>query len=111
MDSIQRTSPDEMPAKPRHWTGNDTSNREQHESVPLLDMPMYLRLSWRRDSQSQPREVACMNLDLSGLLSEGLVRPIGADHVRVRFVHDDDGHVYLLRTQNGPRWRVSEAPF
>ena len=68
---------------------------------------MYLRLLWKRDTTATPRPVGLLRLDLSGLLKAKYIRRDKPGHVRVRFVHADDGGIYLQIRPDAPRLRVA----
>jgi hypothetical protein len=98
-----------MPPVHRSWTGNDTSQREQHERVRVVETPLFLHLSWRRDRKSPPVHVADLRLDLPGLLAGGYVREDGPGHVRLRFFHEDDGTICIQTRSSEPRLVVGRA--
>jgi hypothetical protein len=98
-----------MPPVHRSWTGNDTSQREQHERVRIVETPLYLYLAWRTNRDSPPVHVANLKLDLPGLLAEGYVREDGPGHVRLRFFHDEDGSVCIQTKSGEPRLVVGHA--
>ena len=99
----------EMPPAHRSWTGNDTSQREQHERVRIVETPLFLHLSWRKDRTAQPVPVANLKLDLTGLLAGHYIRKDGDGHARLRFFHDDDGSICIQTKSGEPRLVVGHA--
>jgi len=92
----------------RTWTGNDDSARNHHGVIPLAASPVILSLSWKASAGSPPRPVGTFRLDLHRLLADGLIRLEAPDSVRVRFVHEPEGSIYLQVNQQGPRVFVGE---
>jgi hypothetical protein len=90
----------------RTWIGNDDSARNQHGVIRLAESPVTLRLSWRPSAMRPSVIVGCFRLDLRRLLANGLVRIERAGSVRVRFVHDEHGTVYLQVKRGEPQLEV-----
>ena len=70
---------------------------------------MYLRLLWKRNTAATPRLLGLFKLGLTGLLAAGFIRRDGPGHVRVRFVHAEDGNIYLQVKRDTPRLRVAST--
>jgi hypothetical protein len=103
---VKRVEAHMMPHKHRVWTGNDSSNRTHNGKVPRNDTPLYMRLCWKANSDATERLIGHYELDMIGLLATGHIRADGLDHVRLRFVHADDGGIYIQTREMGPRLRV-----
>jgi hypothetical protein len=109
MALVEHVSDSAMPRRHRRWNGNDTSQRQHHARVPLAEIPMFLRLSWRRNRTSPAAHVANLKLDLRGLLMGHYVREDGERYVRLRFFHDESGEVSIQAKQGEPRLVVGRA--
>ena len=70
---------------------------------------MYLRLLWKRNAQAMPQPIGLFKLDLAGLLKAKYIKQDKPGHVRVRFVHADDGFVYVQVRPGAPRLRVGST--
>ncbi len=102
--SLRRLSLPEVLSSCRRWTGNDQKGRFRHSgTVPLRKSPLDLELHWRESEKSSSRLIGAFRLDLPALLSQGLIRiDPKPGHVRVQFVHKDDG-IYLRHLGEGLR--------
>ena len=107
VELITNVSERDLPRRPRKWVGNDATKRHHHGSVSLEETQMYLWLLWKRDANATPRTVGLFSLDLAGLLKAKYIRRDKPGHVRVRFVHADDGGIYLQVRPDAPRLRVA----
>ena len=87
----------------RIWIGNDDSARNQHGVMRLAESPVTLSLCWRASATKPAVIVGCSRLDLGRLLANGLIRIERNGAVRVRFVHDADGRIYLQVKRGEPR--------
>lgn len=103
---VKSLMPDQFPRHFRSWTGNDESGCHHHSAIPLRNSPLYLKLAWKRDSQSHTCFVGNFVLNLELLLASGLVRKESSGHVRLRFFHDIDDTIYIQTKCNEPRLAV-----
>ncbi len=92
----------------RRWTGNDENDRHHHGVVPLQNSPLEIRLRWKSTANDKPRSVGLLRLNLGTLLASHYIRRDGNDQVRLRFVHDRDGGVYIQARRDGPRLLVGQ---
>ncbi len=87
----------------RHWTGNDENGNHHHSPIRLNQKTLDIHLQWKAADGAPAAEVGCFRLNLPRLLECGYIRKEGADQIRLRFVHDDDGCVYIQTRNDGPR--------
>lgn len=90
----------------RKWTGNDENGRHHHGAVALRNSPLEIRLRWKFTANGKPRPVGLFRLNLRALLAGGYLRPDGNQEVRLRFVHDSNGCIYVQARRDGPRLLV-----
>lgn len=94
---VEKVSVNELPAEHRCWTGNDANKRNYHGRVPAGENPVYLELHWKK-SRNAPRQlVGGFILDVTALEKEGYLVESGGGDIRVRFVRESDGCVYMGR--------------
>jgi hypothetical protein len=84
--------------------GNTQSNRENSQNIPIsyLGAPYILDLSWKDGNNSPVQQIGVFNLDLQGLLDEGIIR-IDSDpnYLRLIIKHDVDGRIIVKLNNNG----------
>ena len=102
---IKRLELHQLPHKHRQWTGNDEFGH-YHARVPASETPDHLHLSWRENREAEVHSVGYYELDLAALLVENYIREDGSRYVRVRFVHAEDGNIYIQIRQSTPRLYV-----
>lgn len=93
----------------RTWIGNDDSQRNQHGVIPRWDSPLTLALGWRARTGAPIVPVGTFSLDLECLLSRGLIRHEDTERLRVRFIHDRSGSIYLQVRLRDPRVLVGRV--
>jgi len=104
-----RLAEGELASHHRDWVGNDESGDFRHHGVVrLAESPLDLRLRWKTSPNAQVQSIGCYRLDLQGLLSQGYVREEDEDTIRLQFVHDSDGGIYIRVREDTPRLRVGE---
>jgi len=69
-----------------------------------------MRLSWRREGSAPAHLIACLRLDLDGLLKGGYVREERPGHIRLRFVHNLNGSVCIQAHDRGPALVIGATP-
>ncbi len=84
----------------RRWTGNDDFEHHYHIAIPSTQKTLYLNLSWKRTSSSNPEFIGIFRLNMENLLSEGYIRKDGNDKVRLRICHGSDNVLYV-QTKSG----------
>ena len=101
----------EVDLKPghRHWIGNDANGRHHHGMIPVEELTVDIHLEWKADAAARPQEVGCYRLQIPVLLAARFVRTDGPGHVRLRFVHAEDGNVYIQTRANQPRLVVGKV--
>ena len=91
----------------RRWTLRDDNGSHHHGVVRLSESPLYLELSWRRNTTDPVQRVGTFRLNLANLLGGGYIRrdPAASSEtdVRLRIVREDDGSFYVWANQRGPR--------
>jgi hypothetical protein len=103
---VKRVEAHKMPYKHHDWTGNDSSGRHHHGKVPRSETLLYVRLSWKANGKAAERLIGNYELDMIALLAAGYIRTDGTNHVRLRFVHADNGGIYIQIRKTGARLRV-----
>ena len=71
---VQRVEGEGAEKYTRDWTGNDTSARNHHSIVYLIESPLTLRLSWKKSKKDTARVVGVFDLHLRELLDKEYVR-------------------------------------
>jgi len=113
MSHLVRRVPNEGASKvSRDWTGNDKSNRNNHNKVSLSESPLRLRLSWKKGPKDSARLVGIFDLDLRQLLKAGYIRyePKSEDEVRLRFYHDLDDLVKIQTNSKEKGLPIGRVP-
>ena len=87
----------------RHWIGNDANGRHHHGMIPVGEVTVDIHVQWKADAAARPQEVGCFRLHIPTLLEARVDRTDGRNHVRLRFVHAEDGSVCLQTRMNQPR--------
>ena len=109
MRGVERLDTGSIATVDRRWAGNDDSARNHNGVVRLSESPLTLALSWRSARKKPAAFVGCFRLDLHQLLTSGLVRIERRGEVRLRFIHDHDGKIYLQSRLNGPRFVLGKV--
>ena len=94
---VKRLERRELPSRHRHWTGNDESRRYHHGRIPAGENPVFLELAWKRNGTAQEKLVGCFSIDVEALKRQGYLGPDPSGGVRLRFLHGEDGLVYVGR--------------
>jgi hypothetical protein len=104
----------DIPRKHRAWVINDVIDQRYHKIVRLSESPLYLQLSWRRDSASPVFQLGCFRFELDLLLQQHYVRKEGPglrDHeIRLRLQRGADKIIYVQIKRDSPKLRVAELP-
>jgi hypothetical protein len=95
------------------WTGNDASNKESSDRIPLGTTTLYLW--WKASPDSTPDEIehiGAFRLDLDKLLEGGYVREEKGEpgKVRLRFCHAPDNVVYIQTRKGEPCIPIGKFP-
>jgi len=65
-----------------------------------------LKLAWRNSRGAPPKAIGCYRLNLRALLALGYVRldkSTEPDRIRLQFVHENDGGIYIRVRKDTPR--------
>ena len=107
---IKMASPADLSPGHRAWNGNDRTNRNYHNAVPLDEDPFDIALKWKASPSAPLRPVGCFRLNLAALLAEGFIRRDQmAGHVRLRFFHDLDDCIYIETWSGAPRLLIGKV--
>ncbi len=91
----------------RKWTLREDNNSHHHGVVSITESPLFLELSIRATSKSEPNLVGLFKLDLRGLLKNGYIRyePACAEgpEVRLRVKKAFNGVIYIQVNDDSPR--------
>lgn len=92
----------------RHWIGNDANGRHHHGMIPVEERAVDIHLEWKATAEARPKEVGCYRLHIPTLLHARFARADVEKHVRLRFVHAEDGSVYIQVRTRQPRLVVGK---
>jgi len=89
------------------WNGNDEKGRHTHHGfIRAEDNPTTITLHWRANDAAPHRYIGTYRLNLTELLSAGYVRNDkygNKDGFRVKFVHAENGCIYIQKDSDSPR--------
>ncbi|MBN2568317.1 MAG: hypothetical protein JXB42_02685 [Deltaproteobacteria bacterium] len=94
----------------RHWVGNDEIYTYYHEAVPRAEDPLYLNLSWKKSADASAETVGLYRINIEALLSRGFIRAEGADKIRLRICHLEDGLLYIQVKSGEPALAIGFLP-
>jgi len=94
---VRRIEEHALPGDHRSWVGNDESQRNHNGRIPEGENPVYLRLCWRASKGALVEPVGGFVINVVGLMREGYLAEDPAGGVRLKFLHAEDGTVYVGR--------------
>nr|VFK21429.1 MAG: hypothetical protein BECKLFY1418C_GA0070996_10939 [Candidatus Kentron sp. LFY] len=94
---VEKVPIDELPAERRCWTGNDANRRNYHGRIPEGEDPVHLELHWKKNGKAPRKLVGGFILDVAALAEEGYLTQDSSGGIRIRFIRESDGYVYIGR--------------
>lgn len=98
-----------LPEKHRAWTGNDESQRNHNGRIPAEETRVSIDLYWKAGKNAPVKPVGTFELDVRALAKAGYVAPDPAGGYRLKFLHAEDGAVYLGRGFTGKKIRIGKV--
>jgi len=85
----------DLSPKARIWNGNDATDRNYHNLVPVSLSPFDIALYWKISPTAPLHLIGFYSLNLLNLQAGGYIGPTKNGKVRLRFYHDLDDFIYI----------------